>query len=151
MAALKKVLWSAFSSSTAVPGIPATEDGLPRLDFRAVLLYLCTDRDMFTGIKKAVSVASASIATNARLTAEQLFKAVYPLGASAGQDIHRSPFTLPDLEAVVKSIYSSRGGDPAQPPRISAEQLMYSTAGEKLLVQGLGRYLWKDTYIATKL
>lgn len=66
--ALKKVLWDMFSQPCAEAG------GAARLDLRAVLLYLCTDRDQFQAIKKAFSVAAKSIADNARATAEQVFK-----------------------------------------------------------------------------
>ena len=49
--ALKAVLWDVFSSPL---------DNSPQLDIRATLLYLCPTRDMFQGIKRAFSVATAS-------------------------------------------------------------------------------------------
>ena len=45
---------------------------LGMVDIRAVLLYLSPDRDMFAGIKKAFSVAAASIASNAKASAVQV-------------------------------------------------------------------------------
>lgn len=37
------------------------------------------------------------------------------------------------------------------PPYVAAEQLMYSAAGERLVVHQLHRYQWKDLYVATKM
>ncbi len=99
-AALKQVLWALFSAPSA--------DGSPRLDFRACLLYLCADRDAFSGIKKAFSVATANISSNARANADQVFRIAYPLGAEAGADLHRSPFSKEDVAAVVRAVYDSR-------------------------------------------
>mmetsp|Transcript_35241 Transcript_35241/g.78424 ORF Transcript_35241/g.78424 Transcript_35241/m.78424 type:complete len:1824 (+) Transcript_35241:146-5617(+) len=143
--ALKQVLWDMF----ALP-LPAG-DGLCQLDFKAVLLYLCPDRDMFTGIKKAFSVASNSIASNARVTAEQLLKAAYPLGTETGKDIHRVPLDLAAVEDIVKTVYTSRGGAAEGTPSVTAEQVMYSAGGEKLMAHLLHRYQWKDAYTASKL
>jgi hypothetical protein len=36
-------------------------------------------------------------------------------------------------------------------PTITAEQLMYSAGGERLVVQLMHRYQWKDVYVATKM
>lgn len=94
------MLWALFSAPSA--------DGSPRLDFRACLLYLCADRDAFSGIKKAFSVATANISSNARANADQVFRIAYPLGAEAGADLHRSPFSKEDVAAVVRAVYDSR-------------------------------------------
>lgn len=67
---------------------------------------------------------------------------------------------------MVQSIYESRKPAPGTaaaaaaaastaavptPPYVAAEQLMYSAAGERLLVHQLHRYQWKDLYVATKM
>lgn len=63
------MIWDAFKAP-APEGTPIA--GQPVLDFRSTLLYLSTDRDLFTGIKKAFSVATHNIAANVRATAEQV-------------------------------------------------------------------------------
>ncbi|GLC51118.1 hypothetical protein PLESTB_000467700 [Pleodorina starrii] len=98
--ALKQVLWALFSSPSP--------DGTPRLDYRACLLYLCADRDAFAGIKKAFSVATANISSNARANADQVFRIAYPLGPDAGAELHRSPFSKEEVTAVVKAVWESR-------------------------------------------
>ncbi|KAG2499886.1 hypothetical protein HYH03_002175 [Edaphochlamys debaryana] len=168
-AALKQVLWALFST----PG----PDGTPRLDFRACLLYLCADRDAFSGIKKAFAVATSTISSNARANADQIFRIAYPLGAEAGVDLHRSPFSKEEVVGVVKAVWESRNGPPATPPEgagrakatsakgkeppppagapadatVSAEQLMYSAGGERFVKRMLERYAWKDAFVATRL
>lgn len=147
-AGLKQVLWDMFVAP-APEGSPVA--GSPRLDFRSVLLYLCADRDQFSGIKKAFSVVANSIATNARADAAQLFRAAYPLGPEAGAAIHRAPLDQAQIAGVVETIYKARGGKPDGTPAISAEQLMYSMHGEKVVSHLMGRYLWKDVFVSTKL
>jgi hypothetical protein len=168
--ALKQVLWALFSSPSA--------DGTPRLDYRACLLYLCADRDAFSGIKKAFSIATGNISSNARANADQVFRIAYPLGAEAGADLHRSPFTREEVAEVVKAVWESRSkpktpagtagsrgatppggvgraGGPATAanaePTVTAEQLMYSAAGERFVKRMLERYAWKDSFVATRL
>ena len=164
--ALKAVLWDMLAQR------PSPE-AAPQVDFKAALLYLCPDRDMFTGIKKAFSVATASIASNARADASQVLQVAYPLQGAAlelAAQIGRMPFNLDGVQKVVSTIYESRkpaavaGSRAATPqtttsapdavaatPTISAEQLMYSAGGERLVVQLMQRYQWKDLYVATKL
>lgn len=142
--ALKQVLWDTFARRDA-----ATRS--QRLDIRAMLLYLCADRDQFTGIKKAFSVAAGSISSNARADATQLAKVAYPLGPELGQDIHRSPMSGEELAGVVSQIYTSRGGKADGTPAISAEQLMYSAFGERVVSHLLGRYQWKDLFNIARL
>ncbi|KAL6765964.1 protein associated with central pair microtubule complex [Haematococcus lacustris] len=144
---LKKVLWAAFNSP-APDGGPA--GGALRVDLRTLLLYLCVDRDHFTGIKKAFSVAANSIASNARVDAEQLMKVAYPMGIVAGADVHRVPMDQQALAAVVETLHKARGGLVNALPAITAEQLMYSASGEQVVKRLLGRYQWKDFYTATK-
>jgi hypothetical protein len=145
---LKKVLWAAFSRP-APEGSPAA--GSPRLDPVAVLLYLAADRDHFAGIKKAFSVVANSIASNARVTAGQLFRAAYPLGPDPGSAIQRVPLDQEQVAQVVETIYRARGGKADGAPVVSAEQLMYSSYGEKVVSHLMGRYQWKDLYVATRL
>jgi len=66
---LKRVIWEAFKVP-APEGSPVA--GQPALDFRSTMLYLCADRDLFMGIKKAFSVATHNIAANVRATAQQV-------------------------------------------------------------------------------
>ncbi|EFJ52136.1 hypothetical protein VOLCADRAFT_103155 [Volvox carteri f. nagariensis] len=170
--ALKQVLWALFSSPSA--------DGTPRLDYRACLLYLCADRDAFAGIKKAFSVVTANISSNARANAEQVLRIAYPLGAEAGIELHRSPFSHEEVAAVVRAVWESRNppkppapsagsrgatppsgvgraGGPtaaaatAGEPTVTAEQLMYSAGGERFVKRMLERYAWKDSFVATRL
>ncbi|GFR40940.1 hypothetical protein Agub_g1600 [Astrephomene gubernaculifera] len=167
--ALKQVLWALFSTAS---------DGAPRLDYRACLLYLCADRDAFAGIKKAFSVVTADISSNARADADQVFQIAYPLGDEAGADLNRSPFSYDDVAAVVKAVWESRSAPPPPPPpaagrgsapfgargaglaalsastadpTVTAEQLMYSAAGERFVKRMLDRYAWKDAFVATRL
>jgi hypothetical protein len=143
------------STTTPLPAPTASTSGANLLiDIKATLLHLCPDRDMFHGIKKAFSVATSSIASNARAQPQQVLKVVYPLGADKGRDIHRSPFSAEDIEKVVQAVYSSRktaNADPSEPPSVAAEQLMYSAGGERLVAHMLHRYQWKDIYVSTKL
>lgn len=186
--ALKTVLWEIFAQQP--PGQDG--EGAPQIDFKAVLLYLCSDRDMFTGIKKAFSVATSSVVSNARAVAEQVHTLAYPLQGAvmelAGQ-IGRAPFDLEGVREVVGTIFESRKPKPAAAAEdskggkggakakggkatatsaipdpipevsplndveasISAEQLMYSAGGEKLVAQLLHRYQWKDVYVLSKM
>lgn len=143
--ALKDVLWELFASPAGSP------DGHPRLDFRACLLYLSADRDWFAGIKKAFSVATRSISGNARAGPGQVVAMAYPLGPEAGKDLHRSPLSPHEVERVVQGVFQARGGAAGATPSVSAEQLMYSSAGEQLVKRLFDRYAWKDAFVATKL
>ncbi|MEW5317265.1 MAG: hypothetical protein WDW38_008576 [Sanguina aurantia] len=148
--ALKRVLWTAFA--TTPTNDPDDDSTPPLLDYTALLLYLCTDRDVFSGIKKAFSVASNNIAGNARASAEQIFRVMYPLGPDAGANVCRSPVSLESVRQVVRAVHASRGGSGGATAtgeaRISAEHFMYSVAGDKVAKQTLDRYQWKDAYIA---
>ncbi len=165
--ALKAVLWDMFV------------DGTQQVDFRTVLLYLSIDRDIFSGIKKAISIATHNIATNARADGAQVMRVAYPVGPELGKPFGRSPFDLEGVQTVVSTIYESRKpaaaaaagstatkGAPAAAaaaaaaataaeagitPTVTAEQLIYSAGGERLVAQVLHRYQWKDIYVATKL
>ena len=176
--ALKAILWDMFAQPPS-----ADVSAPPLLDFRAALLYLCSDRDMFTGIKKAFSVATASIAANARAEASQVLLVAYPLQGpilELAKQIGRAPFDLEGVQQVVSSIHESRrsaaaassapaapGTDVSRksaaassppvipgadvgPASVTSEQLMYSAGGERLVVQLLHRYQWKDLYVASK-
>lgn len=68
------MIWEAFKT-TAPASSPVA--GQPVLDFRSTLLYLSADRDLFTGIKKAFSVATHNIAANVRATAQQVERAFF--------------------------------------------------------------------------
>lgn len=148
--ALKSVLWTAFA--TTPTNDPDDDSTPPLLDYTALLLYLCTDRDVFSGIKKAFSVASNNIAGNARASAEQIFRVMYPFGPDAGANVCRSPVSMESVRQVVKAVHDSRGGSGSTTAtgeaRISAEHFMYSVAGDKVAKQTLDRYQWKDAYIA---
>ncbi len=146
---LKKVLWQAFSRP-APEGSPVA--GTQRLEFKCLLLYLCADRDLFSGIKKAFSVAAGSIAPNARVDAKQLQLIAYPWGVDPTmQAIHRCPLDADALAKVVDTIYASRGGSADATATISAEQLMYGAHGESVVNQLLHRYQWQDLFVATQL
>lgn len=133
-------------AGTSAPPAPAAT-----LDYKAVLLYLCADPDVFCGLKKAFAVATGSAAPNARATATQILKVAYPLGPKAAQPLGRAPVEPAAMADLVASIYTSRGGDPKAAPAITAEQLMYSATGEKVLNSLMGRYQLKDLFMATKL
>ncbi len=147
--ALKRVLWHAFSAP-APEGSPAA--GAPRVDLRAALLYLCADRDLESGVRKAFSVAANSIASNARVDAAQLHKVAYPLGTEAGQGIHRCPLDQAALAEVVATIHASRGGaaDADRGATVTAEQLLYGAHGGRVIGELLGRYKWQDLFLATR-
>jgi hypothetical protein len=152
---LKKVLWDAFSGP-APEGSPAA--GMPRLDVRSMLLYLCADPDLFSGIKKAFSVVAVSGSGVARLSGSQLAQVAYP-GTTlvSGQDIERVPIKLEEIEQVTSMIWKSRSegctestDDSSAPPSITAEQLMYGAHGERVVSHLLSRYQWVDLLAATK-
>lgn len=75
----------------------------------------------------------------------------YPLGPEAGIPLHKAPMDLAAISEVVQTVYKSRGGAPDAEPAISAEQLMYSAAGERVVTRLMGRYQWQDVFIATKV
>lgn len=75
----------------------------------------------------------------------------YPLGPEAGRPLHKAPMDLAAISEVVQAVYKSRGGAPDAEPAISAEQLMYSAAGERVVSHLLNRYQWHDVFIATKM
>lgn len=93
-AALKGVLWDTFAQS-----LPDGSASDLQISIRATLLYLCPTKDMFLGIKKAFSVATASttakaeatsaITTNARADVQQVFMVAYPLGPDSGKAVAR--------------------------------------------------------------
>ena len=193
------MLWQVFSRP-APEGGRGAQPSLRVLDFRSALLYLCGDRDLFSGIKKAFSVATQNIAGNARATAEQvghqemrnhsferhackfvsvhaehvqacrcvgscavgptlhwcalcmqIHHVAYPFGREAAVPLHKAPLDLEAIRQVVAAVYAARGGAPDCTPAISAEQLMYSAAGERVVTHLLGRYQWHDLFIATKM
>jgi hypothetical protein len=192
--ALKTILWEMFSGPLPPPPGSSSDqqqwevDTAPQIDFKAVLLYLCPDRDMFTGIKKAFSVATSSVASNARAVAGQVHAVAYPMHCAAATQelaaqLGRAPFDVESIKAVVETIFegrklklaaqapaaaSAKGGKSAAPgppaaepdvttseaaaePSVSAEQLMYSAGGERLVAQLLHRYQWKDIYVLSKM
>eukprot|EP00798_Chlamydomonas_sp_ICE-L_P003480 gene3480-13542_t len=138
---LKKILWEMFSSSSlpadseAALAVAAAGDGLPRVAFCSVLLYMCAD----------------SITSNARLTPAEVAKVAYPLGPRAGAEANRCPYDLSSLTEMVRAIYLARGGDPEGLPTTTAEQLMYTSEGQKIMKNLLQLYLFRDTYVCTRL
>lgn len=142
---LKKLLWEVFSSPV--------NSYLSLMDFKSVLLYLCPDRDMFLAIKKAVSVIVKSVAANAKVDVSQVMRIAYPLGSESGQSIQRMPLDQNAITEVVRAIYLSRnpGVSPEDEPTVTAEQLMYSVAGERLVSVLLHRYQLKDIFVSSKL
>lgn len=99
-------------------------------------------------------MSTGSIKANARAKPEQVFRLVYPLGPESGKPIERSPFDLDAVAGVVSSVWDSRkpaGTGQDEPAAVTAEQLMYSAHGERLVTRMLHRYQWKDIYVASKL
>ena len=140
---LKKMLWEVFSS-------PVTSSA-SLMDYKAVLLYLCPDKDMFLAIKKAVSITVKSVAANARMDVSQVMRIAYPLGSESGQSIQRSPLDLDAITEVVRNIYQSRKTGSEPEDTVTAEQLMYSVAGERLVTVLLHRYQLKDIFVSAKM
>lgn len=140
------------SSRSASPGSPAQQQNL-RLDFTTLLLYLCGDRDMFAGIRKAFSVVTANVAINAHADGPQVARVAYPAGTQAAGDVARLPFTPTEIAGIVAKVAESRGNAPGPDGQaiVSAEQLMYSAAGDQLVKRALYRYGWKDAFVATQL
>lgn len=81
----------------------------------------------------------------------QIHHVAYPLGPEAGVPLHKSPMDLEAISEVVQAVYTSRGGNPETEAAISAEQLMYSAAGERVVSRLMGRYQWQDVFIATRI
>ena len=141
---LKKMLWEVFSSTITYSSL---------LDYKAVLLYLCPDRDMFLAIKKAISVAVKSLAANSRADASQVARISYPLGSESGQAIQRMPLDHDAISEIVRTIYESRnnGAAAGDVATVTAEQLIYSVAGERLVTVLLHRYQFKDVFVAASI
>lgn len=82
----------------------------------------------------------------------QIHHVAYPFGPDAGMLLHKVPMDLAAISKVVQAVYVSRGGDPAATePAISAEQLMYSSMGERVVSRLMGRYQWQDVYTSTRI
>jgi hypothetical protein len=122
-AALKQVLWALFSA-------PLGPEGSPRLDYRAVLLYLCADRDAFAGIKKAFSVVTANISSNARASADQVRT---PNCTTLQLQLH---YYTPNACACVRAIHTPRAGVPDSLP--AGRGAGRATASLPLLARGGG-------------
>lgn len=122
------------------------------LDYRALLLYLSADRNLFTGIRKAMAVVTGDASPHAHATADQVVRMAYPLlTPDTGQAIHRAPPTAAQIAAAVKAAYDNRGGDATAVPSVTAEQVMYSPACDRVISLLMTRYQAKDVYIAARL
>jgi hypothetical protein len=149
---LKEVVWKMF----CVPAPPTTDESgaaVPSsgevLDLTAVLLYLCADRNVFNGIKKAFAVVTRMEGKNPKALAEHVMKIAYPLGPLAGESIHRAPLDAAAVAEAVAAISELRGSKLEGQAAVNPEELMYSAPGEKLVNHLMGRYQYKDLYIST--
>lgn len=130
VAAVRHIIWQLFAA-------PPAEGAAPLMDYTAVMLHFCADRNLFAGIQKAVCLLARDPSPAARVTAEQVFRMAYPTGPDAGADINRSPF---DLERVAAAVAAAA---PGGGPSLTAEELMYSAACERLVRSLLDKYAWR--------
>lgn len=155
---LKTLLWQLFATADASAaqdggGGSSSSSSSPalRLDSTTLLLYLCASRNICDGIKKAMGVVTRDPGHRCRATAEQVVRFCYPVGVAAGEPLGKAPVKTSEIEAVVGQIYTSRGGDSQSRATVTAEQLMYAPASERLVNMLLWQYQWRDVYILTRL
>lgn len=164
-------------AATALPtGVPpecaATNEGTgpqgePLLDWRAVLLYCCADRDHATGVRKALAVAAGTPDAPACATAAVVWQVVYPTGADeTASHLQRPLATQEHIAAALRAAAEvppaaapppTPGRGAAAPTAATAsitgvrlEQLLYSAACERVLGPALSRYQRTDVYSAAR-
>lgn len=147
--AVKRTIWHLFARPQPAAEEGAEAEGPLLLDYPAVMLHFCADRNLFTGIQKAVCLLANDPTPAARCSAEQVSQMAYPTGPAAGQGINRSPFDLEKVTEMVAAAHAACGGSQS-PPTLTAEELMYSAACERLVTSLLDKYQWRDIYIAVR-
>lgn len=201
---LKRLLWSLFATpcapaagSAAAEDPPATaagqqqqqeaaaaqqqalgeqQGGAPKLQWEAMLLYLCPDRDLSTGVQKALAAATRDASPSVLAPAAAVARMCWPLlGPAAGAPLQGAPLSEAQVAAAVRAAEdaaAARAAPPAAAPAagagapaglsagapavraaggVRAQDLLTSPACERMARLLLRRYLLADIYIACRL
>lgn len=142
--ALKGLLWAAFEGQGAGGGA-----GL--VPWRPMLLHLCMDHDLLAALRKGFAAMDTSLDPVAPAEPALRGKAVatlaYPLGPGAGTPLGRAPLGPTEVAELVGRVAASRGSGKA----VTAEQLMYSLPGGKLVAELLSWLQLQDPFSALRL
>lgn len=143
-AELKGILFDALADV-----VPEGEE--PKANWKPLLLYLCMDHDLLKGLQKAFAVLGSAghigQAETVTLGGRAVAQVAYPRGADGGKDIGRAQRTPQEVADVVKAVAEARGSESRE---ITAEQLLYSLAGNKLVTEVLYWLQLKDAYSALR-
>lgn len=143
----------ATKGTTAVPGNAheheAAQSGHSTtrrlIDPRLPLLYLCASSDTVSAMRKAFAVLSQSESYKARLSAEQVTMLMYPHGTASGARIFKVPYSREQIEGVVAQVGSKAAADGHV--GVTADQLVYSVYGARLLAACGTRYVLRDVLL----
>lgn len=163
---------AAATTDGAVPGAPSasTEEPTPaakppteagagtstphrKLNINRMLLYLCADKELPLAVRKAFAVLSRDASPRATLPASTVVTLLYPSGTAAGEHIFKVPYS--EAEAVALLLEARPHAHEAQPEEgaepeevhVTADNLVYSVAGARLLAACGQRYRLRDVFL----
>jgi hypothetical protein len=114
------------------------------MDLEVPLLYLAADKEAIHAMRKVFAVITRTASTKTTLTLEQLTRAMYPHGKHSGQEIFKVPYTVEEIQAVVAKVRSIDGAGGLS---VSADQLIYSVCGARLIAACGTRYELRDLFL----
>eukprot|EP00892_Ulva_mutabilis_P002600 jgi/Ulvmu1/12340/UM089_0024.1 len=134
-----------------------TNGALRRLNINRMLLYLCADKELPLAMRKAFAVLSRDASPRTTLAAPEVVHLLYPSGTATGARIFKVPYSEHEVCALLREAQPG-GAEPAAPEqdgaaaeaevRVTADQVVYSMPGSRLLAACGQRYHLRDTFLA---
>lgn len=116
-----------------VDGDEPIMETLKLLHISRPLLYLAANKEPMTAARKAFAILTLDGSSKARLTGEQVFAMMYPSGTGAGAHIFKVPYSAEQIQETVTEVFLNRGGNQDETPSITADHLLYSVPGSRLV------------------
>lgn len=147
----------AAGKSAERPGVPAgtpTDADRPpaatarRLNINRTLLYLCADKELPLAVRKAFAVLTRDASPAAVLPPAAVLTLLYPSGTTAGAHIFKVPYSEEEVLQVLaeaRPCAAEEGAEGGVP--ITADNLVYSMAGARLLAACGRRYRLRDVFL----
>ena len=115
------------------------------MDPQVPLLYLAADTERVLAVRKAYAVLTRNASRKAALPHAELCKLLYPAGTKAGADLCKVPYSTEDVRAMVADV--GRKAEHAADVAVTAEQLVYSVPGARLLTACAPHLELRDLYL----
>ena len=122
-----------------------------RLDINRTLLYLCADKELPLAVRKASAVLRRDPSPSTTLDTDSVVKLLYPNGTATGANIFKVPYTVEEVSALLHEVRPRVDGKEPREQEdvgVTADQLVYSMPGARLLAACGQRYRLRDAFLA---